>query len=165
MQAENFMHSKISIRPMDQSELRIFRDLNREIHELHFSAHPEIFKPKYEISAEDFEALVSNPHCSVLVAEIEGVAAGMISLERILKKESSGAWAAQVLYIHQIGVRFSFREKGVATRLLNEAKKLAKSVGIKRIELDVWAFNRSAKYFFESGGFEVFNEKMAMDLE
>jgi ribosomal protein S18 acetylase RimI-like enzyme len=40
----------------------------------------------------------------------------------------------------------------------------ARSKGIYRVELDVWAFNSEAKRFYTKHGFEVFNERMQLSI-
>ena len=40
---------------------------------------------------------------------------------------------------------------------------LGNTKGIRRVELDVWAFNAGARRFFAGQGFGVFNERMALE--
>jgi PhnO protein len=66
--------------------------------------------------------------------------------------------------IDQIGVRPEVRNQGVGTALIQRAEEFAKELGVKRIQLDSWEFNRKAHRFFERQGFRKFFFRFWRDL-
>ena len=55
-----------------------------------------------------------------------------------------------------IGVHPQYRGKGIGQRLLTEALwRRARQGGLEKVELEVYASNRSAKALYEKLGFEV----------
>ena len=71
--------------------------------------------------------------------------------------------ALDLVYVDQIAVDPAHRRRGYGARLLREAVALAQAAGIRRVELDVWAFNAGARRFFAGQGFGVFNERMELE--
>jgi GNAT superfamily N-acetyltransferase len=57
------------------------------------------------------------------------------------------------IYIHQIGVDEDARRKGAGTALISFMRDRARMLGLSAMQVDHWAFNASARAFFEACGF------------
>lgn len=62
-------------------------------------------------------------------------------------------------YLASVAVNNQFRDKGIGTFILENAKKLAKEEGCRRVVLDVDLENQGALRLYERLGFKVFNKK------
>lgn len=58
-------------------------------------------------------------------------------------------------YIANVSVRLELRGKGIGTRLMAEAEKVAKERGARRMELEVFSRNVNAIKLYEKLGYEV----------
>lgn len=67
--------------------------------------------------------------------------------------------------MHHLAVAREHRGRGYGEQLIREARALAESEGIRRLELSVWAFNTAALGFFARQGFTVFSERMCLERE
>ena len=67
-------------------------------------------------------------------------------------KEKSGMKEGTTAYIDDLFVNPDFRRQGIGKLLFLKAQTLAKHKGASRIDLMVWAFNRSALDFYHSLG-------------
>ena len=68
-------------------------------------------------------------------------------------------------HVDDILVLGEFRRKGVGTALYEEALCRAKRFGAEHLELMVWAFNESARKFYEKCGMTLRSFVMDMKLE
>jgi len=72
----------------------------------------------------------------------------------------TGKWEG---YTHmgwlQMGVHREYRGQGIGTALLSQALEEAKSRGLERVELDVYASNLAAIHLYEKYKFEVEGQK------
>lgn len=84
-----------------------------------------------------------------LVAVVEGDAVGWVRMVRGADRKSHSA-------IFELAVRTDFQNKGIGRALLREMLEIADgSLGLRRIELEVFSDNPNAKALYESEGFEV----------
>ena len=66
-------------------------------------------------------------------------------------------------YLELIAVDPHHQRCDVGSALLTDAREIAKSRGIDRIELDVIGFNEGARQFYSSQGFSEFGCRMYSD--
>jgi len=88
-----------------------------------------------------------------LVAEHQGEIVGMITL--------AGSWKRKILHKAELGisVRKPYWGKGIGSMLMNEALRIAKEKGFKKIQLEVMANNERAIRLYEKFGFEIEGRK------
>jgi L-phenylalanine/L-methionine N-acetyltransferase len=96
---------------------------------------------------EDFAAA---PRAIMLVAIAESAIVGELSLRAISSRRA-------VMHVATLGmsVKQPWRGKGVGRELINAALEWAPTVGIKRVELYVYARNAPAIALYEKAGFVV----------
>ncbi|WP_172822813.1 GNAT family N-acetyltransferase [Paramagnetospirillum marisnigri] len=85
----------------------------------------------------------------VLLAEADGAACGIVTL-----LDTYSSWAgAPAMTVHDLFVMEAARGQGLARRLLAEAARLALAEGCARLDVNVLAWNESARRFYSSVGF------------
>lgn len=156
----------MEIRAALPEDFVLVSQLNMDVQQLHAEAMPERFKPPSPdvFSRETFADMLADPDQHIYIAYADGEPAGYIIAEVLRLAENAFRYAETVLYIHQISVRPAHRRQGCGERLMKKMFDLARAQGIRRIGLDVWAFNTNAQAFFRSQGFETFNERMHLLL-
>lgn len=157
------MNSKIKI--TETTDTALLTSLNQEVQDLHAIMYPSIFKRFNETTIEmAMRKLVSNPdtkcHLATFGTDICGY---MITYIRNYP-ETAFTFARQSLYIDQIAILEAYRNKGVATELLNFAEKMAIYSNIRRIELDHWTDNTPAAKFFRKKGFTLYREQLMKEV-
>ncbi|HEX7976225.1 MAG TPA: GNAT family N-acetyltransferase, partial [Anaerolineales bacterium] len=73
-------------------------------------------------------------------------------------------YARRSLYVEQIAVQEEYQGRGFGRALIDAAGRLARELGIPKIELDAWAFNKKAQAFFSARGFEKAREIMVLKI-
>lgn len=137
-----------------------------EVQNIHNSLYPGIFKKasKKTMSKKIFKQYLNDRKNSILIAYDKNSPVGYIYITIKPKANSPIHFKPRAVYINHICVTEKFRGKGVATKLIDQIIKLAKSKNIYTIQLDVWAMNKNAKNSFNKLGFKTFNEKMELKI-
>ncbi len=148
----------VTIRDATADDLPLLADLNDEIQRQHASAYPEDFvypadKGKVE---KFFAALMRNKDNRIVLAELDGAAAGYLWYEAQRRRASALKPRLARLLVHHVFVRPEFRRQGVAVVLMAEVQSAAQSGDFQEIALDTWASNERAQAFFAAYGFEVY---------
>jgi len=153
----------MTIRQAGPEDFEAVARLNAQVQGLHAAAAPDQFKPP---SAETFsravyDAMLAQPRTFLYLAEADGQAVGYIYAALLDRPESPFRLATQVAYVHQLSVDSTHRRHGYGEQLMQQVVDLAQAHGIRRIELDTWAFNTAARAFFARQGFTEFNVRLA----
>ena len=93
-------------------------------------------------------ALRRHPDAVLLVAELEGVVAGRLSISR--DPHPSSAHVADL----GLMVAARYRRRGIGSALLAAAEEWARSAGVSKLELHVFPHNESAIALYEKAGYE-----------
>ena len=64
------------------------------------------------------------------------------------------------IQINDLGVLIKYKQKGIATKLIKEVEKIARSQKIKFIYLGVWANNNSSIKFYQKNKYEKYRLEM-----
>ena len=101
------------------------------------------------------------PRLSVVVpAYNEAAVIGHVILEVEMRPKSLFTHELLIGHVTQIEVDANFRRRGYGRALLSDCERLAKVIGLRRLLLDVWAFNHSSRSFFEAAGFDGLNSQL-----
>ena len=68
------------------------------------------------------------------------------------------------LDIDEFAVDESCRRQGAASAMVRFILDFAKEKGFRRVELNMWEFNRGALAFYEAAGFRTFRRYMEVKL-
>jgi len=158
----------IIVRPARGSDHPAVERLLRQIAQLHADLRPEIFRPgsrKYD--GEQFAAMLSDPNAPILVAQDEqGEVLGyaMLQVKTVGEAQHPVLLPRTFLYLDDLCVDGAARGLGVGTLLMDAVLELAKSWGIKKIELNVWECNEGAMRFYERLGFATQRRELELDV-
>lgn len=154
------------VRFAEEKDLPRVNELRRQVSELHASGRPDIFKPGFCQELQDrVYTLLRDENSDVIVAEREGVIAGMACVEYLKKQESPYNMERNIYYITEFCVDEAFQRSGVGSELMKFMRTDAVAKGFNRIELDMWTFNEKAARFYEKIGFQTFRKFMEWNLD
>ncbi len=139
--------------------------LNEPVQNLHHDLYPDLFKP-YDFKAVHvyFINVIHKAHHHFVVCMQGETPLGYIWYEEIKREETAFSSARNYIYIHQVSVEESQRGKGVGRALFNDVRAFAKRRDIRKIGLDYWVKNRSAKHIYEKLGFVLEKEVAYLTL-
>lgn len=148
----------VIIRDATPDDRSLLADLNDEIQRQHASAYPDDFRyPADKGKVETFfAALLRDKNNRIVVAELDGAAAGYLWYEAQRRRANALKPKLARLLVHHVFVRPEFRRQGVAAALMAEVQSAALDGGFQEIALDTWASNERAQAFFAAYGFEVY---------
>lgn len=138
-------------------------ELLRAIAALHREGRPDLFREgasKY--SKEELLELFQNPNTPVFVAEADGRVAGYAFCQVIEHKNDGALNDMTTLYLDDLCVDEGMRGQGLGKKLFEHVKEYAVKQGCYSVDLNVWAFNTSARSFYERLGMQ--EKKRCMEL-
>ena len=156
----------LEIRSARPEELERVNDLRRMVNRLHVQGRPDIFRPGFcEELQRRLYVLYDEEPMNVIVAANDGAICGFAIVSCVQRPESVYNLARAFYHVEEIGVSEECRRLGVASALVDYMKRDARSRGLDRIELDVWAFNGGALEFYENAGFSTYRRFMELRLD
>ena len=156
---------EISVRTARREELERVNELRRAVNDLHVQGRPRHFKPGFgpELQGHVYDRFESD-RFDILVALADGEIAGFATVQYVHRPEGPYTLPLDYCHVEEIGVDAAFRRRGVATALVEHMKRDAAARGLSRIDLDVWAFNDSAKAFYAAAGFTPYRTYMELEV-
>jgi len=131
---------------------------------LHIKAHPDLYAPVDKDAARSFLLEYLDSKTSYIrVAERQSTIAGFSFVEIYEKGGSSLYLPRRFAYLELIAVHPHHQRRGIGSALLADARDIARSRGIHRIELDVMSLNEGARHFYSSQGFSELGCRMYSD--
>jgi ribosomal protein S18 acetylase RimI-like enzyme len=126
-----------------------------DVQRLHAENHPEIFKlpQSDDFAISFFDEILADSTTRIYIAEEKQRAIGYIFCKLFERPEGAFTYANRFLQIEHISVRPEAQQQGVGAALLKHAEKLARKLGVTKIQLSSWDFNTNAHTFFERHGF------------
>ncbi|MDQ3005699.1 MAG: GNAT family N-acetyltransferase [Chloroflexota bacterium] len=156
----------MNIRQATTTDNFLLSSLCMDVQQLHAKHHSGIFKmPRSaDFASSFFDEMLMDPATTIYIAEEDAQALGYILCKLIERPETSFTYPNRFLHIDQISVRPDAQGRGIGTALMDQVEKLARELGVSKIQLDSWDFNTKAHTFFEALGFEKFNYRFWHDL-
>jgi len=145
----------MKIRKAIATDRLLLSSLCVDVQRLHAENHPEIFKlpQSDDFATSFFDEILADSTTRIYIAEEEQRAIGYIFCKLFERPEGSFTYANRFLQIEHISVHPEAQRHGVGTALIEQAEKLAKELGVTKIQLNSWDFNTKAHTFFETHGF------------
>lgn len=139
--------------------------LNRDVQRLHAEAQGELFKPAGEGGeiAAWFAAVLAKPGAHLLIGTVDGEVVGYIYGQITAYWENPFRYPLDLGLVDQLAISPAFQRRGYGEVLLDALVAIFLDAGISRIELSVWAFNDSARRFYERRGFVVTQHRMSLE--
>ena len=141
--------------------------LNEAVQQIHHEARPDLFKP-YSFSPElvaVYQARLSDDSLYGFVGEVDGEPVGYLLALVVERADNPYTVAFRQLSIDEMSVCPEQRSHGYGEALMDAALGIARSLGIRRVVLNVWAFNERAIDFYERQGFKPRDIRMEAILE
>ena len=154
------------IRQAVPADSLVLSSLCRDVQRLHAEHHPDIFKMPQsdDFAVTFFDEMIVDITIRIFIAEENGRAIGYIFCKLFERPESPFTYTNRFLQIEHIAVHPNAQRRGVGTALMNQADKLARELGVSKIQLDSWDFNTKAHTFFEGLGFKKFDYRFWRNL-
>jgi len=131
---------------------------------LHVEANPDLFTPVDRDTARSFLLQYLDSKTSYIrVAERQSTIVGFSFVEIYEQRGTLLKSPRRFAYLELIAADPKHQRSGVGSALLADAREIAKSRGIPRIELDVMGYNEGARHFYSSQGFSVLGYRMYSD--
>lgn len=129
--------------------------LNGVVQDLHARLDPAQFRSDWDAAelAADWRARLAEPGGKVALARIDGRVEGYMWFVAQDRPRDALHHHRRRIYVHHIAVSEQARGAGVGARLLAEAEREARRLGIGSVVLDAWAANAGAQVFFERAGY------------
>lgn len=155
----------MDIRHATNTDLDFAAPLMLQTQRAHVEAFPHRYRPiTIEDARSHLRAVLDDDTKRMLVATRHETRLGYTVFDFVDVAGSVMLQARRYCYVHDIGVASEARREGVARALLDQVYEASRQAGIDEVELDVWAFNATARRSFERSGFEVFGTKMRRSL-
>ncbi len=156
----------VTVRRATAQDAQEISQLHAALQAVHAAAHPDFFKPA---TMDAFPPAMVREHLTqpgvvIFLAEIDGAVVGYLYADANPAQETSMTYRLERVWIHHIAVAPAQQRRGVGAALIEAAKRHARALGIPRLALSVWAFNRPALDFFLHQGFEAYNHRLWLDV-
>jgi len=156
--------AEVKVRFAREEDLERVNGLRKQVNELHVAGKPEIFRPGFGEALRDFVyEIYADPAKEIIVAEAEGEVRGFAVLNHVVRPENPYMLERNLLDVDEFGVDEGWRRRGIATALVEFIKGYAREKGFRRLELNMWEFNRGALAFYEAAGFATYRRYMELD--
>ncbi|MCG0046814.1 GNAT family N-acetyltransferase [Priestia aryabhattai] len=139
--------------------------LNQSVHQLHVELYPQHFQTyDFHQVHEFFKKVMKDDRFIFLLGEDEGQHVGFAWLEIKQYSETVFKKAYESIYVHQINIAESYKNKGFGSSLMKEIYSIARTNEINTIELDYWNDNTIAESFYEKEGFVTYRKMAYKEL-
>ncbi len=155
----------MTIRLAKEEELLRINELRKQVNDLHVAGKPDVFKPGFPEELQDFIHVIWNdPERDIVVAEVDDTVCGFAVLHHINRPENPFMKEPDFLDIDEFCVDADCRRQGVGRDLIGFIRSYAREQGYRRLELNMWEFNRDALACYEALGFSTYRRYMEMNV-
>ncbi len=155
-------NNEIKIRKATEKDYSSVNLLYLETDSLYSKNIPETYKkpPKLTLPKGNFLNMLEDKDSLIIVAVTGQEIVGM--LYATIEKDDGNEWVRPLrqINIEEISVFSKFNDRGIDTKLLQEAERWARKKAIKNLSVLVYNFNQSAISFYEKNGFEPHSTNM-----
>ena len=153
--------AQVTVRFAREEELDRVNELRRQVNDVHVAGKSEVFKPGFSDELRDhLHTIWNDPRQQVAVAEVNGRICGFAVLNHITRPENPFMFERDYLDVDEFCVDKNCRRQGIASALIGFIREYAKEQGFRRLELNMWEFNRGALAFYEAAGFTTYRRYM-----
>lgn len=139
--------------------------IRKQVHTLHTEGRPVSFKPDgWNEIRDTVRARAASEDSDVVVARFGDEIVGVAIIKYIHRPESSFRPAEDFCHIEEFGVDEKYRRRGITTALVGFIRKHASGQGLKKLNLDVYQFNKEALMFYESAGFRTYRRDLELGI-
>jgi len=159
----------IDVRPAGPADAPGISDLAAEVQTIHAAAQPTIFKPAGPdtFPPAAIRELMATPGHRFWVATSGDAANEMLGYVYATvhaQPETTWRYATTVVTLDQMSVAARHRRHGVGGRLVTAVRDAAAALGAAEVRLNVWAFNESARAFYDRCGFIEVQQRLYLPV-
>lgn len=136
----------------------------RQVHNLHVENRSDVYRDTDPFSKAEFDRLLEGENVFALVAEDAGQLVGFCAMAIKAPPDNPLLQPRIVALIEDICVDEAYRKKGVGRLLFDAASQAARQRGAVSLELSAWAFNETARRFYEDMGMTERSRVMELKL-
>ena len=163
--ADSREEAPVTVRFAREDELDRVNELRKQVNDLHVAGKPDVFKPGFTDELKDFIYTIrDDPQKEIVVAELDGLVVGFAVLNHIVRPENPYMLERDYLDVDEFAVDEAYRRRGIAAAMIRFIRDYAAEKGSRRLELNMWEFNRGALAFYEAAGFTTYRRYMEMYL-
>ena len=153
--------ARVDVRFAREEDLDRVNELRKQVNDLHVEGKPEVFRPGFCAELRDYvREIFSDPRKKIVVAEKDGGVCGFAVLNHVTRPENPFMFERDFLDVDEFGVDEASRRQGAASAMIRFIRDYAKEQGFRRLELNMWEFNRGALAFYEAAGFTTYRRYM-----
>lgn len=143
-----------TLRAVTAADFSTVRELENQLLAFHAQRRGDVFQYREDHYTEAaFHAMVDPAENICLLAEVDGLPAGMC-LSKVTDPARLPMFRSRrVCMIEDLAVHPAFRRRGLATALVEETRRRARAAGCESYQITVWACNREAASLYEALGF------------
>lgn len=157
--------AQVTVRFAREEELVRVNELRRQVNDVHVAGKPEVFKPGFGAELRDhIRTIWNDPRQEIAVAEVNGAVCGFAVLNHITRPENPFMFERDFLDVDEFCVDRNCRRQGIGDAMVRFIREYANEQGFRRLELNMWEFNRGALAFYESAGFSTYRRYMEIQL-
>ena len=157
--------AQVTVRFAREEELVRVNELRRQVNDVHVAGKPEVFKPGFGAELRDhIRTIWNDPRQEIAVAEVNGAVCGFAVLNHITRPENPFMFERDFLDVDEFCVDRNYRRQGIGDAMVRFIREYANEQGFRRLELNMWEFNRGALAFYESAGFSTYRRYMEIQL-
>lgn len=123
-------------------------DIHPEIRKWDTDIHTKDVEENYRLFKKFFEELPEDENQEVLVAKVDCRVEGFLGIHRMSKR---------MKHVGEVGIMIhpEYQRKGIGTKLLKAAIRLASKKGYRRLEADTLATNVAMRKIAQKAGFKL----------
>lgn len=152
------------VRFAKREDLERINEIRKMVHEVHARGRADLFKAEFGDDLRNYIYDIWNAEDKdILAAERNGVICGFACVQYVDKSENPVMNGRKFYKVEEFGVDEKFRRQKVAAEMMEFIREEAKRLGMNRVELDMWEFNKSALAFYEAAGFKTYRRYMELE--
>jgi GNAT superfamily N-acetyltransferase len=157
----------LNIRRATIDDAELLARLNAPVQQIHYEARPDVYKPAAVTSEliADFHGRLAREDIGIFIGDLAGEPIGYIVTQLAQRDDNPYSYATRTLIVDQLSINPDQRSKGYGEALMQTAFDLAKTLGIGRVVVGVWAFNERAIAFYERQGFRARDIRMEARID
>lgn len=154
--------SKIIVKKAESNDWKILQKLNNEvyIHDSQFDSDLDLDRPFSKGGIEYLKRLADGKHGRCLIAYLKDKPVGYIAMSELKFNHRKSKY----IEVENMGVLAEYRAMGIGKLLMNEAKKWANELDIKKLFVVAYSQNIRAINFYNKFGFKPIGLEMEMDI-
>ncbi len=158
--------NEIIVREARREDLEGVNVIRKQVHQLHLNGRPDMFRGDgWEVVKDVAEKRFESDKDLVIAAAMEEEIVGFALIKMAEIKDHPVKPDQLIYHVEEFGVDENHKRMGIGRKLMHFIREDAKRRGYKRVDLDVWAFNKNALAFYESIGFETFRRYVELWVE